>query len=204
LFTGIVQNMGRIAAREDHAGGDCSLRVTAEGFTANELTLGESISVCGACLTATRFEGDGFWADVSGETLDCTTLGSFKVGTAVNLEKALTVKAALDGHIVSGHVDGVATLESATDDARSRRLRFALPRELAAYVAPKGSVCLDGVSLTVNDVGEHDFGVNIVPHTLEVTTLGELEPGRPVNMEVDIVARYLERILAVRGTVSGA
>lgn len=204
MFTGIVQSMGSIGAREDHPSGDCSLLISAAGFSAAELALGDSISVCGTCLTAARFEAGGFWTDVSGETLDCTTLGTFSTGTAVNLEKALTIKDALDGHIVSGHVDGVATLKSSTDEARSRRLRFGLPRELGAYVAPKGSVCLDGVSLTVNDVGECDFGVNIVPHTLAVTTLGQLEPGRQVNMEVDVVARYLERILAVRGVVPDA
>ena len=202
MFTGIVQTIGQIAAREDRPGGDARLRIASPGLAAESLSVGDSISVSGACLTATALEKDGFWADVSAETLGCTTLGNSTEGTSVNLEPALKLNDSLGGHLVSGHVDAVGRLLSIRDEARSKRLRFGFPPELAGYIAAKGSICVDGISLTVNDVAEEDFGVNIVPHTLAVTTLGDRAIGDEVNLEVDQVARYLERLLDARQTAT--
>ena len=149
----------------------------------------------GVCLTAVELPGDGFWADVSGETLGRTTLGELKPGDPVNLEKALTPSTRLGGHLVSGHVDGVGTVLRRRDDGRSVQFRIQAPDGLARYIAEKGSICLDGISLTVNGVQGAVFDLNIVPHTLSETTMGGFEPGRPVNLEVDIIARHLERLL---------
>jgi riboflavin synthase len=160
-----------------------------------DVTAGDSIAVSGVCLTAVALPGDGFWADVSGETLARTTLGEVKTGAAVNLEKALTPTTRLGGHLVSGHVDGVGTVLTRHDDGRSVRLRVQAPAQLARYIAEKGSVTVDGVSLTVNGVTGATFDLNIVPHTLSETTIGECSPGRRVNLEVDLIARYLERLL---------
>jgi riboflavin synthase len=195
MFTGIIQDVGEIRAIEPR-GGDLRLGV---GVTRLELAghaLGDSIAVAGVCLTVAGLSERGFLADVSRETLALTTVGSWQVGRRVNLEPALRAGAALGGHIVSGHVDGVAEVLSRTPDARSERLRLHAPRQLARYIARKGSVTLDGVSLTVNDVDGESFGVNLVPHTLVVTTLGELQPGGRVNLEIDVIARYAERLLA--------
>ena len=162
------------------------------------LSVGDSISVSGVCLTVTEFSPEGFLADVSAETLSVTTLGRLAPGATVNLEPSLRLQTGLGGHLVSGHVDGVGTLVERHVEARSVRMRFAFPPGLARYLAVKGSVCVDGISLTVNDVDDAGFGVNIIPHTLEVTTLGSLQPSEPVNLEVDQVARYIERLLEQR------
>ena len=198
MFTGIVEATGRIGALEEH-GADRRLRIDAQTCADNALAIGDSVSVSGVCLTATDLTSTGFYADVSAQTLACTTLGGLAVGDRVNLERALTPTTLLGGHLVSGHADATGTVLERRDDARSVRFDFALPPELQRYVAVKGSICVDGVSLSVNDVGEVQFGVNIVPHTLDVTTLGDFTPGRRVNLEVDLIARYLERLLDARG-----
>ena len=197
MFTGIIQALGTIAAIDTH-GADRRLRIATGKLDLGATKIGDSIAVNGVCLTAVELTGDGFWADVSAETLSCTTLIDMAVGAAVNLEQALTPSTALGGHLVSGHVDGVGAVVERHDDARSVRLRITAPAVLARYIAAKGSICVDGVSLTVNAVQGADFELNIVPHTLQETTLGEFAPGRRVNREVDIIARYLERVLECR------
>ncbi|MDX1432575.1 MAG: riboflavin synthase [Gammaproteobacteria bacterium] len=198
MFTGIVAGTGVVAAVEDSGAGDRRLTITAALFAGRAPALGDSVAVDGACLTAAALADGGFAADVSAETLACTTLGDFSPGRRVNLECALTPATPLGGHLVSGHVDATGELRELAGDARSVRMRFAVPASLARYIAVKGSVCVDGVSLTVNEIAADGFAVNIVPHTLAVTTLGEYAPGRRVNIEVDLVARYLERLLAAR------
>jgi riboflavin synthase len=194
MFTGIIETLGTIADVSD-LGGDRRLTIEA-GAWLDGVRPGDSIAVSGVCLTAIEIRDGRFMADVSVETLHGTTAGHWKAGTAVNLEKALTLDRPLGGHLVSGHVDGVGHLRARREDARSARLRFELAPELARYVAAKGSITVDGVSLTVNDIQDGEFGVNIVPHTLRHTTLGALQPGHPVNLEVDLIARYLERLIA--------
>jgi riboflavin synthase len=194
MFTGIVQGVGTVRAIEPR-GGDVTLVFDTAGVSLADIELGGSVAVSGVCLTATRFDSSSFAADVSRETLSLTTLGDWVVGSRVNLEKALLAGQALGGHYVTGHVDGVGELVSRHDDARSVRMEFRVPRELARYVARKGSICIDGVSLTVNGARGDRFDVNLVPHTLEVTTLGGLQPGSRVNLEVDIIARYVERMM---------
>ncbi len=201
MFTGIIQAIGKIAALEKRSG-DARLRIQTGKLDLADVKLGDSIAVNGVCLTAVETDAKGFSADVSGETLARTTLGGLKSGDAVNLEKALTPTTRLGGHLVSGHVDGIGTVHERTQDARSVRFRIEVPAALAKYIAEKGSVCVDGVSLTVNAVAGAAFEINIVPHTLAETTLGELAPGRRVNIEVDILARYLERLLTA-GKVEG-
>lgn len=196
MFTGIVQDVGRVHACEQR-GGDLRLTIECPRLDMSRLALGDSICVQGCCLTATEVTGRTFAADVSRETLALTTLGALGVGAPVNLEPALRAGDALGGHLVSGHVDGVAQVLAVSGDARSRRLTIGVPRALARYLAPKGSVAVDGVSLTVNEVAADSFGVNIIPHTQSVTTLGALAAGTRVNLEVDQVARYLARLLAV-------
>ena len=197
MFTGIVESTGSVGAVEAH-GDDRRLRIDGELFRDNPVGVGDSVCVSGVCLTATDLTSGGFHADVSAETLACTTLGTLQTGDRVNLERSLTPATALGGHLVSGHVDGTGSLLERRVDARSARLTFTVPAALERYVAVKGSICVDGVSLSVNDVGEGRFGVNIVPHTLAVTTLGDFGQGRVVNLEVDVIARYLERLLAAR------
>lgn len=199
MFTGIIQSVGRLAASEDR-GRDRLLRIACPGLDLGGTRLGDSIAVNGVCLTAVSVSGEEFVADVSGETLACTTLGRLAPGAAVNIEPALTPATPLGGHLVSGHVDGVGELLARADDARSVRMRFRVPDALSRYVARKGSVCIDGVSLTVNEVDHAEFTVNLVPHTLQQTTLSDFTPGRAVNIEVDLVARYLERLLGARST----
>jgi riboflavin synthase len=194
MFTGIVQGVGRIRSVEPR-GGDVTLWIETGPVPVGDVQVGGSIAVSGACLTATQIESHAFAADVSRETLSLTTLGSATAGTRVNIEKALTAGQALGGHYVTGHVDGVGRVVARHDDARSVRMEFEVPAELARYVARKGSVCVDGVSLTVNGVQGRRFDVNLVPHTLELTILAGCEPGAAVNLEVDIIARYLERLL---------
>lgn len=193
MFTGIIQAVGRVAAIE-RRGGDARLHIA--GLPLPDGALGESIAVSGVCLTAVAFSADGFVADVSAETLACTTLGDWTVGQAVNLERALAVGDRLGGHIVSGHVDGVGEVLSRRPDGRSERFTLRAPPALARYIAAKGSITVDGVSLTVNTVAGAEFGVNIVPHTLAHTSLDALRAGSRVNLEVDLLARYLERLLA--------
>jgi len=194
MFTGIIQAVGEIAALEPR-GGDVRLRVRTGKLDLADVRLGDSIAVNGVCLTAVELPGDGFWADVSGETLAHTTLGSFRTGRHVNLEKALTPTTRLGGHLVSGHVDGVGEVLERRRDARSERFRIEAPKPLARYIAHKGSICVDGVSLTVNAVDGNVFDLNIVPHTLAETTLDGWQKGVKVNLEVDLIARYLERLL---------
>jgi len=195
LFTGIVQAIGSVRGLS-RQGGDVELIFDTGSLDLSGASIGDSISVSGACLTVTRFEDGAFAADVSRETLEKTTLGALQAGSRVNLEPALRAGQALGGHYVTGHVDGTARVLEVGEDARSRRLRFEVPAPLARYIAPKGSATIDGVSLTVNEVDGRGFGVNLIPHTLEVTTLGDLAPGSIVNLEVDIIARYLERLVA--------
>jgi riboflavin synthase len=194
VFTGIVQDIGRVKTLEER-GGDVRMVIELDRMDPAGIHIGDSISVQGCCLTATELEGRTFAADVSLETLSLTTLGDLRPGTTVNLEPSLRAGDPLGGHLVSGHVDGVASVESITGDARSQRLRFIVPANLARYIARKGSVAVDGVSLTVNEVEDNVFGVNIIPHTQEVTTLGKLVVGARVNIEIDQVARYIERLL---------
>jgi len=195
MFTGIIQSVGRIAAVQPQ-GGDLRLRVETGKLDLHRVAIGDSIATSGVCLTVVELPGDGFWADVSAETLGCTRIGELKTGDRVNLEKALTPETPLGGHLVSGHVDGIGRVVDRRDDARSVRFTMQAPAALARYIAGKGSVCVDGVSLTVNAVEGVNFELNIVPHTLAETTLGEFSPGRLFNLEVDIIARYLERLLS--------
>lgn len=196
MFTGIVQTRGAVT-RLEARGGDARLVIDAPDL--GEFQVGDSISVSGTCLTAAARTERGFAADVSRETLDRTTLGALGTGAAVNLELSLTLASPLGGHLVSGHVDGVGELLSQEEDARSRRLRFRAPEGLARYLAAKGSVCVDGVSLTVNEVEGREFEVNVIPHTAAVTTLGDARPGSRVNLEADLIARYVERLLSGGG-----
>ncbi len=193
MFTGIVHSVGEIHAVTER-GGDVELLVGSGALDMQAVAVGDSIAVSGCCLTVTRFDGDRFAADVSKETLSLTTLATWQVGTPVNLEPALRAGQPLGGHYVTGHVDGVAEVVEVTEDARSRRVTFEVPAGLARYIARKGSVCIDGVSLTVNEVAGNRFGVNLIPHTLAVTLLGGYVRGTRVNLEVDIIARYLERM----------
>jgi riboflavin synthase len=194
MFTGIILTTGGIISSTER-GGDLELVIDASGLGSGRTALGDSVCVQGVCLTVTRLDGTRFSADVSRETLAKTTLGMLKDGARVNLEPSLRAGDPLGGHLVSGHVDVVGTLASLAEEARSRRLQFELPEELMRFVAPKGSICIDGVSLTVNEIEGRRFGVNIIPHTYQVTTLGELAPGSRVNIEIDVIARYLDRLM---------
>ena len=193
MFTGIVQSVGEVRALTPREG-DVEIAIAAPALGLDNVAIGDSIAVSGCCLTVTRIEGEVFAADASRETLNVTTLGSWAVGAKVNLEKALTAGQPLGGHYVSGHVDGIGTVTALNADARSTRMEFEVPAPLAKYIAKKGSICIDGVSLTVNDVGPRSFGVNLIPHTLAMTSLKDYRVGTRVNLEVDIIARYLERL----------
>jgi riboflavin synthase len=194
VFTGIVEATGSVRSIRE-SGGDWLLTITCPAINFSRVALGDSIAVSGVCLTVVETGADWFSADVSRETLACTTLGSWKPGEPVNLEQALTPQGRLGGHIVSGHVDGVGEVLARRPDGRSERIEIRVPQELARYIAHKGSVCMDGVSLTVNEVGADHFSVNIIPHTAGRTTLQYYRPGRRVNIEVDVLSRYLERLL---------
>lgn len=194
MFTGIITAVGTIAALQPR-GGDMRLRIATGKLDLSDVQLGDSIAVSGVCLTAIELPGDGFWADASRETLELTIFGEIAPGMKVNLEKALTPTTRLGGHLVSGHVDGIGTVSEWRPDGRSWRLRVQAPDALARYIAAKGSICVDGVSLTVNRVDGAAFELNIVPHTLAETTLANFQVGRRVNLEVDLIARYLERLL---------
>jgi riboflavin synthase len=193
VFTGIIQDVGTVQAREEH-GGDVRMVIGLDQLDPTLFRLGDSICVQGCCLTVTDLTGRAFAADVSRETLSLTTLGELAVGSPVNLEPALKAGDALGGHLVSGHVDGVAEIADISTDARSTRVKITVPDHLAKYIARKGSVAIDGVSLTVNEVEGATFGVNLIPHTQTVTTLGKLKVGTRVNLEIDQVARYVERL----------
>jgi riboflavin synthase len=194
MFTGIIQAVGSIRSLEPR-GGDVRLDVATGKLQLDGVAPGDSIAVNGVCLTAVTVDDQGFAADVSRETLSLTTLGGFSTGSRVNLEKALTLSTPLGGHLVSGHVDGVGEVLERHQDARSWRLRIRSPGELARYIAHKGSICVDGTSLTVNQVEGRELEINIVPHTIEETIIGDYRPGTRVNLEVDLVARYLERLI---------
>ena len=194
MFTGIIQSVGRIARLEPR-GGDLRLHVDTADLDLADVQLGDSIAVSGVCLTAVMLSARGFAADVSNETLSLTTLGQLKAGDAVNLEKALRLADRLGGHLVSGHVDGLGRVVSIAPDGRSQRWVFEVPASLARYIAAKGSVCIDGTSLTVNEVAGHRFGVNLIPHTVERTSFRARKPGDAVNIEVDVIARYVERLI---------
>jgi riboflavin synthase len=197
MFTGIIKSKGHIQAIE-HVGDDVRLHANVADLPMREVHIGDSISVNGACLTVIELTEQGFWADVSNETLDCTTLGTLEPGSSINLEPSITPSTAMGGHMVSGHVDGKGRVLERYDDGRSTRFVFEVPRELSRYIASKGSICVDGISLTVNGVSPDTFAVNIIPHTLDVTTMGVLAPGEAVNLEVDVIARYLERLIGER------
>ena len=194
MFTGIIQAVGTVAAMQP-SGGDLRLRIRTGKLSLDDVGLGDSICTNGVCLTVIELPGDGFWADVSVETLNFTTLGKLQPGARVNLEKALTPASRLGGHIVSGHVDGVGQVVSLTEDARSTRVELRAPEALAKYIAHKGSICVDGTSLTVNAVNGARFELNIIPQTMAETIFGEYHPDTAVNLEVDVIARYLERLV---------
>lgn len=194
MFTGIIQAVGKIAGMQQR-GGDMRLHISSGKLPLSDVQLGDSIATNGVCLTVVDLPGDGYIADVSRETLTLSTLVGLKAGSAVNLEKALTLNTPLGGHLVSGHVDGVGQVLERKDDARSVRFRIEAPAQLARYIAHKGSITVDGASLTVNAVDGNHFELNIVPHTLQETIMAGYGAGTRVNLEVDLVARYLERLL---------
>jgi riboflavin synthase len=193
MFTGIVQSVGEVRSVTPR-GGDIELAIAAPGLGLDGVAIGDSICVSGCCLTVTRLDTQIFAADVSRETLQVTTLDEWRAGRRVNLEKALCAGQPLGGHYVTGHVDGIAQVVTVGQDSRSIRIEFESPPALARYIARKGSVCIDGVSLTINEVSQARFTVNLIPHTLEVTTLRDCRAGTRVNLEVDIIARYVERL----------
>ena len=197
MFTGIVQCTGTLA-RGEQRGGDLRLVIDAPALDLSGVAVGDSISVSGCCLTVVACEDATLAFDVSNETLSLTTLGALREGDAVNLEKALRLSDRLGGHLVSGHVDGIARVVSIEPDARSQRWWLEAPGDLSRYIAAKGSVCLDGVSLTVNAVDGARFSVNLIPHTVEATTFARRRPGDALNLEVDMMARYVERLLQGR------
>lgn len=194
MFTGIIQAVGEVAALEP-SGGDVRLRIKTAALPLDDVALGDSICTNGVCLTATELPGDGYWADVSVETLNFTTLGKLKPGSKVNLEKAMTPVSRFGGHIVSGHVDGVGEIVSLEQDARSVRFVVRAPDDLAKYIAHKGSICVDGTSLTVNAVSGAEFDLNIIPQTVAETIFSQYTAGSRINLEVDVIARYLERLV---------
>jgi riboflavin synthase len=204
MFTGIIQAVGAVSTLENR-GGDLRIGIRTGTLPMDDVAAGDSIAVSGVCLTVVGLRDGGFRADVSGETLRRTILGTLAVDTPVNLEKALTLSTRLGGHLVSGHVDGIGTVIARREDSRSVQFAIRAPDELARYIATKGSICVDGVSLTVNRVQGAEFELNIVPHTLAGTTMNGYLAGRQVNLEVDLVARYLERLLlGERAALPGA
>jgi riboflavin synthase len=197
MFTGIIEGVGRLAATE-HRGGDVRLTVDVGTLAFDAVQLGESIAVNGVCLTVIAFDANSFAADASNETLSLTTLGALAVGDAVNLERAMRPTDRLGGHLVSGHVDGLGRVERIEPDARAQRWRFSAPAHLLRYIAKKGSICVDGVSLTVNEADDAGFEVALIPHTVAHTRFAHTNVGDAVNLEIDLVARYVERLLADR------
>lgn len=197
MFTGLVEGVGTLAARETRDG-DARLRIGAGTLAFDGVRLGESISVNGCCLTVVEFDADSFAVDASNETLALTTLGGLPIGAPLNLERAMRPTDRLGGHLVSGHVDGVGIAAKQWADARAVRWRFEAPMALLRYIAHKGSVCVDGVSLTVNEADDAGFEVALIPHTVEHTAFRALREGEAVNLEVDLLARYVERLLATK------
>jgi riboflavin synthase len=195
MFTGIVQDVGQVVSR-DIRGGDVRLLIACDRLDPSRMSVGDSICVQGCCLTAVELGDRTFAADVSRETLSLTTLGDLMAGSPVNLEPSLKAGDPLGGHLVSGHVDGVGQIAAISGDARSSRVEISVPPALSRYIARKGSIAIDGVSLTVNEVQGATFGINLIPHTRAVTTLGALRVGARVNVEIDQIARYVERLLA--------
>jgi len=197
MFTGIIEGVGRLQSVQP-IGGDVRLRIATGSLDFSEPRLGESIAVNGVCLTVIEFGADWYDADASTETLALTTLGALQTGAKVNLERAMRPSDRLGGHLVSGHVDGVGAVESVREDARAQRWRFRAPAPLLRYIAKKGSICVDGVSLTVNEVDSEGFEVALIPHTVANTAFCDTAVGAPVNLEIDLVARYVERLLGER------
>lgn len=194
MFTGIVETVAEIQAVADK-GGDKALAIRVDGFDLSGVKLGDSIAVNGVCLTVTHLDNSGFHADISRETLSLSSLASVKAGASVNIERALLASGRFDGHIVSGHIDGTGTITERYDDARSIRLNVSVPEPLRRYTAHKGSICIDGVSLTINALSSEGVELNIIPHSAAQTIIAGYRPGTVVNLEVDIIARYLERLL---------
>ncbi len=194
MFTGIIEGVGRLRASEIR-GGDARLIIEVGTLPFEDVRLGESIAVNGVCLTVVEFDAESFQADASNETLSLTTLGTLKAGALVNLERAMLPTDRLGGHLVSGHVDGVGAVAGIREDARAQRWRFSAPASLLRYIAKKGSICVDGVSLTVNEVDAEGFEVALIPHTVSHTAFLQTGVGDPVNLEIDLVARYVERLL---------
>ncbi|TKR29770.1 riboflavin synthase [Luteimonas gilva] len=194
MFTGLIEGVGSLLSRETR-GGDARLRIGAGTLPFADVALGESISVNGVCLTVVAFDAASFEADASNETLSLTTLGGLQVGRAINLERAMKPSDRLGGHLVSGHVDGVGEVAAVWEDARAQRWKFSAPPALLKYIAQKGSICVDGVSLTVNAVDGEGFEVALIPHTVSHTAFSRTRVGDSVNLEVDLVARYVERLL---------
>src|SRR4051812_26790702 len=197
MFTGIIQAVGRIAAVEQR-GTNARLDIDATLLGLDDVAIGDSIAVGGVCLTVVALEDARFAADVSGETLARTTLNTLRAGDPINLEKSSRLADRLGGHLVAGHVDGVGTVVDISDDGAAQRWTFSTPPSLLRYIAVKGSICIDGTSLTVNEIDRESFGVTLIPHTLAVTTFGARKRGDPVNLEVDLVARYVERLFGDR------
>ena len=197
MFTGLIQGVGRLRAREARDG-DLRFTIDVGTLPFKDVALGESIAVNGCCLTVVDFDASSFAIDASNETLALTTLGALGEGAALNLERAMQAHERFGGHIVSGHVDGVGRVVDIQPDARAQRWRFAMPQALAKYIAKKGSICVDGVSLTVNEAGEDFFEVALIPHTISHTAFAETRLGDAVNLEIDLVARYVERLLQER------
>jgi len=201
MFTGIITDLGRVRRLRHGAGSAAGLELTiATAFEANEIPLGASIACSGPCLTVVAVEPGAFTVQASAETLACSTMGEWVEGTPVNLERALRLGDELGGHLVSGHVDGVARFVDRRPEGDSVRFTIEVPESLLRYIAPKGSVALDGISLTVNEVAENRFGVNIIPYTLAHTSLGEAAPGQRMNLEIDTIARYVARLLGAERT----
>ena len=194
MFTGIIEGLGHLAARET-LGGDVRFTFHVGSLPFDNVQLGESIAINGVCLTVIAFDAQTFQADASTETLELTTLGQLAEGAVINLERAMRPTDRLGGHLVSGHVDGLGQVLSIHDDARAQRWRFAAPAALRRYIAKKGSICVDGVSLTVNEVDEEGFDVALIPHTVSHTAFSNTAVGSAVNLEIDLVARYVERLL---------
>lgn len=197
MFTGLIQGVGRLRALEPR-GGDVRIHIDTGSLPFTDVAMGESIAVNGVCLTVVAFDARSFAADASTETLALTTLGALREGQPLNLERALQAQDRLGGHLVSGHVDGVGRVLDVHEDARAQRWRFSVPKALAKYVAKKGSICVDGVSLTVNGVDAESFDVALIPHTVSHTAFAETRVGDAVNLEIDLVARYVERLLQER------
>jgi riboflavin synthase len=199
MFTGIITGLGTIRAIEPIGGGkDMRLEIAAPWLDTASIALGASIACSGCCLTAVRVDEDSFAVSASAETLACTTLGSWKVGSRVNLERSLKIGDELGGHMVSGHADGVGEAVSETPVNGSTRWQFRVPKRLARFIAVKGSVAVDGVSLTVNEIKDDMFSVNVIPHTAAVTGFGSMKPGDPINIEIDMLARYVARLVETK------